>query len=412
MGVTAIDVVRKAINLSGTLILCYDPIEFHSPLNIMTIALVAHYLGPKMGIGVYIDRLVPPLVQQLNDRGIDVKIISSPNAFNNTPALQKLESIVQILPALDDSPMKRYLWMCTHFSQYCSQEKIDTEKIDTVVWLSNPVILPWHPRSIAVIHDVNEWKAKDKYGSRLKTSLRSLIYLESSIRFADKIILVSKATEADLLHFRSGSRLWEKVKTIPNGVDSPLAGLIPALIDAPTTPFLLSVGRIDPVGKRLPEAVALVKALREQTQQPWELHLAGGMNATTQQAGEQFLQSIETIPWVHYQGYMDDRELAAWYQHATAVVFLSEHEGFGSPVAEAASFDRRVIVSKNNVATQESGGDAVIPIDPEELQSAAVKVLRELEAKEQRDRAPSTSLYTYAKAATTYTELIASMSGC
>lgn len=368
----------------------------------MTIALVAHYIGPKMGIGVYIDRLVPPLVKQLEARGIDVKIISSPNAFENTPALQNHHSIVEILPALDASPLKRYGWMCTKFAPYCRERNIDQ-----VMWLSNPIVLPWHPPSIAVIHDVNEWKAKDKYGSRLKTSLRSLIYLDASIQFARQIILVSKATEADLLHFRPEPELWKKVRTIPNGVDSPLAGLVPAEINAPKAPFLLSVGRIDPIGKRLPEAVELVRALREASGKPWELHLAGGMNASTQQAGEQFLESVKSIPWVHCRGYMSDPELAAWYIHSTAVVFLSEHEGFGSPVAEAASFDRRVIVSKMNQASRESGGDSVIAIDPDYPTEAAKIVLNELSEKRSQ---VYKNTYTYADAAVHYTDEISGLS--
>jgi glycosyltransferase involved in cell wall biosynthesis len=365
----------------------------------MTIALVAHYVGQKMGIGVYIDRLVPPLVKQLEERGIDVKIISSPNAFENTPALQKHDSIVEILPALDASPFKRYLWMCANFSQYCRQHNIDQ-----IMWLSNPIILPWHPPSIAVIHDVNEWKSKDKYGSRLKTSLRSLIYLDASIKFARQIFLISKAAEADVQHFRPKPELWEKIRTIPNGVDSPLAGLVPAQIEAPNAPFILSVGRIDPVGKRLPEAVAIVKALREVSGEPWEIHLAGGMNASTQQAGEEFLRSIESIPWVHRRGYMSDAELAAWYIHSSAVVFLSEYEGFGSPVAEAASFDRRVIVSQTNHATKESGGDSIIPVNADDPTEAAKTVVQELSRAATQHQ--SKSIYTYADAAVQYTEAI------
>ncbi|WP_293112527.1 MULTISPECIES: glycosyltransferase [Moorena] len=39
------------------------------------------------------------------------------------------------------------------------------------------------------------------------------------------------------------------------------------------------------------------------------------------------------------------RILAQWYREATAVVFLSDREGFALPIAEAASFGRFVVVS-------------------------------------------------------------------
>ena len=345
----------------------------------MTVGLIGHYLGDRMGIGVYLDRLLEPLMAELAERGIDASVISSPNALKQTPAIQRLsqqqasqQSSVVVLPALDYAPIKRFGWVATQFSSYCRQQGFNQ-----IVWLSNPMVIPWHPPSIAVVHDVNEWKEPEKYGSRLKTTLRSWMYLEASIQWAQKIVCVSEATTADLCHFRPSVDAC-RVRTIPNGLDSPLKSLVPADIKVPLAPFLLSVGRIDPAGKRLPEAVALVESLRSISGVPWELHLTGGMNKSTQQAGEDFVQSVASIPWVHYHGYIDDPTLAAWYSHATAVVFLSDNEGFGSPVAEAASFGRRVIVSENNEATLGSGGSAVIPVAPQNPRQAATAVLEQV----------------------------------
>ncbi|AOX00106.1 glycosyltransferase [Moorena producens PAL-8-15-08-1] len=343
----------------------------------MSVALIAHYLGPRLGIGQYLNRLLPPLVEELISRGTKVKILASPNAFENTPTLQELADSVNILPPLDYSPAKRYGWVATRFNGYCAQAGVEA-----LVWLSNPIVLPWHPPTIAVLHDVNEWKAANKYGDRIKTALRSLIYLDASIRFAQQIIVVSKATENDLLHFRPNPRLRQKLKTIPNGVDSALAKLPTVSIPAPTGPFLLSVGRIDPAAKRLPEAVALTTQLRELSGEPWELHLVGGMNTSTQASGEAFLKSIESLPWVQYHGHISDRILAQWYREATAVVFLSDREGFGLPIAEAASFGRFVVVSQGNQAGLEAGGSAIITVDPDQPREAAEKVMGGLKEKQ------------------------------
>jgi len=342
----------------------------------MTVGIIGHYLGAKMGIGVFIDRLLDPLMEEMTRQGLDVKVICSPNALAQTPALERLKARsprqVCVLPPLDYSPIKRFSWVATQMEHYCQQEGIDQ-----VVWLSNPMVLPWHPPSVAVLHDVNEWKAKEKYGSWLKTTLRAWMYLEASILWAKKIVCVSQATTDDLCHFKP--HVHKKVRTIPNGLDSPLSSLTPAEIETPSAPFLLSVGRIDPAGKRLPEAVSLVGALRDLSGEPWELHMAGGMNKSTQQAGEAFIQSVETVPWIYYHGYTDDASLAAWYSSATAVVFLSDNEGFGSPVAEAAAFGRRVVVNANNQATLGAGGSAVIPVNPQDPNGAAITVLSELQ---------------------------------
>lgn len=336
----------------------------------MNIGLIAHYRGPCLGIGQYIQRLLPPLIEELLNRDLKVTILASPNAVENTTALQDLHEYVRVVTPLDDAPTKRYLWCATRLGHYCRQESIEA-----LVWLSNPIVLPWHPPSIAVIHDANEWKMAQKYGNRFKTMLRSFIYLDSSLRFAQQIVAISRATRSDLNNFRPYLSHSHKLVTIINGADSSLTDLPPRAITAPTAPFLLSVGRIDPAAKRLPEALALVKALRERSRQPWELHLVGGMNDTTRLSGEAFLKSVEHLPWVTYHGYMEDGELAQWYREATAVVFLSDSEGFGFPIAEAASFGRWAIVSQANQAGIEAGAGHIIPVVPEDPQGGAIAVL-------------------------------------
>jgi len=195
----------------------------------MTVAIIANYLGPKLGIGQYIDQLIQPLVRSLRNESVDVVILGSPNAVKQTPSLQLLQSsspdatpLVRVVPELDASPAKRYLWFALRFSNYCQKAGIDR-----VVWLSNPIVMSWHPPTLAVIHDVNEWKAAEKYGSRLKTALRSRIYLDNSLKCAKKIVAISNATEADILYFRDSGALRAKLQVIPNGSDSKLKGLPP-----------------------------------------------------------------------------------------------------------------------------------------------------------------------------------------
>jgi glycosyltransferase involved in cell wall biosynthesis len=365
----------------------------------MSVALIAHYLGPRLGIGQYFQRLLPYLVSELNKNKIAVQIFASPNAFEKTPALQELKDLVQIVSPLDYAPAQRYLWCITSFKNYCRQASVDY-----VVWLSNPIVLPWHPPSLAVIHDVNEWKAQAKYGDRLKTTLRSLIYLDTSFNAARKLVAVSTATAKDILYFRPSQQIKSKLSAIANGADSPLLNLPPVTINAPTNPFLLSVGRIDPAAKNLPQAVELVAKMRLQTQQPWELHLIGGMNTTTQSAGEVFLESVKNLPWVIYHGYAGDLELAQWYRQANGIVFLSDNEGFGFPIAEAASFKRWVVISRHNEAGIEAGGEAIISINPQQPEEAASLVLSQLKAQEFPN--VSLALPSWQDAAIAYTEEI------
>lgn len=367
----------------------------------MTVAIIANYLGPKLGIGQYIDQLIQPLVRSLRNESVDVVILGSPNAVKQTPSLQQLQAsspestpLVKVVPELDASPAKRYLWFALRFANYCQKTGIDR-----VVWLSNPIVMPWHPPTLAVIHDVNEWKAAQKYGSRLKTALRSRIYLDNSLKCAKKIVAISNATEADLLYFRDSASLRSKLKVIPNGSDSKLKGLAPVEIPTPKGPFILSVGRIDPASKRLPEAVSLISAMREQSEQSWELHVLGGMNASTQSSGEAFLKTLEPLSWAHYHGHVSDAGLAEWYRHTSAVVFLSDNEGFGLPIAEASAFNRWAIVSHKNAAGAEAGSDALITVNADEPKEAAAKVLHQIE---QSTYPPTVSLPSWKDAAIAY----------
>ena len=338
----------------------------------MSVALVAHYLGPRLGIGHYLERLLPPLLAELTKRQIPVKILGSPNAVAQTPALQQLEQYLTVLPQLDYSPYKRYLWVGTGLVRYCQQKKIKG-----LVWLSNPMALPWHPPTLTTIHDVNEWKAVTK--GKWRTALRGFIYLDASVLFADRLVAISRTTERDLYHFRPQLKDTRKLVYIPQGIDSQLIDLPPVDIPAPQNPFLLYVGRIDPVAKRLPETIALAKAIRQESDLDWELHLVGGINESTRTAGEAFLSRIADLPWVHYQGYVADEALAQWYRRANAVVFLSDREGFGFPIAEAASMGRWAVISQLNTAGVEAGGKAIISIDPDCPQSAAGEILQQLE---------------------------------
>jgi len=337
----------------------------------MSVALIAHYLGPQLGIGQYLDRLVPPLVRKLQESGTVVSVLASPNAIKNTPSFSQFGTTLKILPQLDNSPTKRYAWFVAQFSNYCRKHNIES-----VTWLSNPLVLPWHPPSLAVIHDVNEWKNDNK--GLLRTRLRSLVYLDASLKFAQTIVAVSKATEKDIQYFRPGINKAGKLKIIVNGSDSDLINLPAINVPAPEAPFMLSVGRIDPKGKCLPEAVVLVESLRKVSGDAWELHLVGGMNQSTEDSGRAFLRSINELPWVQYHGHVENQALAEWYRRASAVIFLAEHEGFGLPIAEAVSFGRIVVISNLNDAGLEAGGSGVIAIDIHNPKAGAEEFLRRL----------------------------------
>jgi glycosyltransferase involved in cell wall biosynthesis len=78
-------------------------------------------------------------------------------------------------------------------------------------------------------------------------------------------------------------------------------------------------------------------------------------------------------------GFVPDRELAALYQSAVALVFPSVYEGFGIPLVEAMRAGCPV-VSTNWGAMKEICGNAALLVDvhqPEEIANAIVRILEE-----------------------------------
>ncbi|KKR79053.1 MAG: Glycosyltransferase, group 1 family protein, partial [Microgenomates group bacterium GW2011_GWB1_40_9] len=89
-------------------------------------------------------------------------------------------------------------------------------------------------------------------------------------------------------------------------------------------PYFLIVGLLKP-GKNIPVAIAAFTRLLKQVGRPYDLIIIGGgigLSFTSQKG-------------VHFLGYVPDKELAKWYKGATALLALSETEGFCLPAVEA-----------------------------------------------------------------------------
>ncbi|MFM1990502.1 MAG: hypothetical protein RJA99_3459 [Pseudomonadota bacterium] len=76
-----------------------------------------------------------------------------------------------------------------------------------------------------------------------------------------------------------------------------------------------------------------------------------------------------------FLGRLDDRELAAMYRGADALIFVSLYEGFGSPAAEAMACGTPVLCSRGG-ALEETTGDAALHVDPESVADIAAGMER------------------------------------
>lgn len=133
-------------------------------------------------------------------------------------------------------------------------------------------------------------------------------------------------------------------------------------------PYFLIVGLLKP-GKNIPVAIAAFTRLLKQVGRPYDLIIIGGgigLSFTSQKG-------------VHFLGYVPDKELAKWYKGATALLALSETEGFCLPAVEAMASGCPIIYTQSG-ALPEIVGKAGIGVSIKNIQTitdAMIKLTKE-----------------------------------
>ena len=320
----------------------------------MNIRLIAYYNPPKLGMGKLIDELVPRVAERLSKDGHTIELITNKGMADHCSFSLSIFSRVTIVPSLSHS-VRTILWMLLYFPFYALRHPASA-----TLFLSNPLITPLTKNTYAIINDLNEFENPKKYGT-IRSWYRRNIMLRLSCRSANHLIAISKHTEGQIGKYL-GRALILKTTVIPCG--------IPIRIPEPdqpkkshSNPYLLTVGRLDPDGKNLWEALNLFRLLR--TEEPGlEWKLVGGIeNPLDQQRSSQFLEMLRLETGVQVLGYVSSEELALLYQGALATLFYSKQEGFGFPLLESFSHGCPVLTHPDNLAAQEIGGglDIVAP---------------------------------------------------
>ncbi|MBN8438404.1 MAG: glycosyltransferase family 4 protein [Candidatus Accumulibacter sp.] len=213
-------------------------------------------------------------------------------------------------------------------------------------------------RTIVTIHDLAEFARPDKYGI-LQAAYRRMV-VRYVTRIADVILTVSTFSQRQIEHFLPST----KVLVVPNGVDhlSPVANLAmhidgdpestsvlpsPAGLSSPpldSTPYFLSYGVIERT-KGLDRALTGFERMKMAFPDCPHRFIIVGEKGNLFDEIEPFLSRSDVV----YLGFVDDDVIARLIRGATAVVFLSEYEGFGFPPLEAISLGVCVIVSRDTV---------------------------------------------------------------
>ncbi len=194
-----------------------------------------------------------------------------------------------------------------------------------------------------------------------KTIQLEKVRLERIKQKADLVIAISESTKDDFLKFAPG----KKVEVIYPAVSENFFKKIGQGKEILTkynleNGYILSVGTLEP---RKNIKILIEAYLKSNTKR--KLVLVGIRGWESSELFELIHKNRDKIIAT---GFIPDEDLPQIYRQAFCFVYPSTYEGFGIPVLEALSQGVPVICSKNS-SLVEAGGEAVIYINPERLES-------------------------------------------
>ena len=335
-------------------------------------------VGARTGVGTWTERVMNGLARA--GVGTVHLAASKPIRLESDEVHRDLRIVpAPVLPTLGP------LWLNTTVPRIVRARGLD-------VWIGSLAILPLRCRcsTVAMVHDLTPRTHPRRHTAANRLVFR--VFLERSLRSADRVVVGSRATRSELV----STCPWVegKLERIGDGVDEWFSPPPPAADGEETRrrfaagrPYVLHLGTIEP-RKGLVDLVAAWEALVRQRSDAPDLVIAGKTGWRTEPIFER-IRSSPTAARIHVAGYVDRADARELLRHAAVFALASEVEGFGLPLAEAISCGTPAVAT-DIPALREAGGDAALfcpPGDPAELASALAAALDPETARRLRDRA-------------------------
>jgi len=254
--------------------------------------------------------------------------------------------------------------------------EIYREKLDLMHFthFNSPIL--YFGSSLVTIHDITPFFFP---GHKMKSVLRKAGFravFYSSVKKASKVIAVSQNTKKDVVE-RFGMD-EKKIAVIYEGVDGQFTSLkdpekIEALRNkyAIRKPFIFYTG----VWRNHKNLVGLIKAfhiLRNKYQMDIDLVLGGNEDPYYPEVRKTW-EKLRLENNIKRVGFIDQKELPAFYSAANLFIIPSFYEGFGLIGLESFASGTPV-VSSNRTSLPEILGDAAIYFDPDDHEEMAKKM--------------------------------------
>lgn len=209
-----------------------------------------------------------------------------------------------------------------------------------------------------VVHDLTYLYYPEVVEQKNLAHLRRVV--PRSIRKADFIITISETIKAELIKEFSVPPEKFIVTTIPPDATyfQKNTNEIHKKYGIPTQKFIYFIGNLEP-RKDLPTLIEAYRKLPVAIKKDYSLILAGGNGWKTEKSRQSLAEAQDAGENVVHVGFVDSKDAAAFYQHASMFVMPSIYEGFCMPILESMASGCPVIASDIPVL-RETAGEAAL----------------------------------------------------
>jgi glycosyltransferase involved in cell wall biosynthesis len=316
----------------------------NSPLASGPVAVNGRFLADRVtGVQRYAFELTRALIRTLAQQGRDLVVLAPDGG---------LDARASALPVVRGrSGLRGYAW------EQVELPRMIREVDGAVLWSPGNVGPLLVTRQILTIHDAAVFAHPEWFDWRFAAANR--IFLPRLAQRVRHVVTDSAFSARELA--RCGIVAADRMTVIYpgtsvlGGTGNRSAGRGAHRAVAPPNPYILSVSTLEPRKNlaRLLAAWALTQ------RDPALAHLTLVIVGTSQWLFRDARFSGVSPERVRFVGYLPDEDLAAYYKHAEAVVYVPLYEGFGLPPLEAMAAGVPVLVSEIPPLREVCGGAAL-----------------------------------------------------
>lgn len=292
----------------------------------------------------------------------------------------------EFIPILDNSQTIQIIECGGEGNRFISEQRSCIKKSlssDAILFPNYfvPPILPSRLGRVGVvIHDF-QYRHYPQYFSAKK---RAWLHMSqaASMRLADKVIVISDFVKNDAIRI-FGEKFAHKIAVIPNALSWKRFSDGIGYVRPKNDRYILSVAAQYP-HKNLDTLIRAFSIVASKDS-GIQLVLCGqnynglsGVMRRNKTIGH-LISELGLTERIHLTGFVDNKSLAKWYEHAEMFVFPSIFEGFGMPPVEALSFSLPTLTTRMTAIPETTLGLAQMVDDPfnvNEWASHILKILR------------------------------------